>query len=407
MISILGLETAIISPKIHEKNNWAIAQSLTSQSPSNLQLAFTLKPLPEPELCGSLNIQDGLVSPDSQIFAVMTYGFVERNCGFTPSQLSLWNLKTGEKIKILMAGNAGEALSFGSADAEPNDPYAMAGDFAHDLALTPDGKMWVGALSAKVIQFWDSKTGEPLKTLSGHEAAVRSLAITPDGQTLISGSSDKTLKFWDLKTGRVTRTLTESLGITRLILSPDGQTLVSVARESGSGGFIQIKLWEVKTGKLIRDFSTVSEFGIPEFFSSDSRVLISRGSDNGIKLWDARKGIRILTLKGHLQPIRSLAITGEGQFLASSSTDRTVKLWNLKSRKLIRTIEIGSDVYPGFLTFSPDGKTLAISDGTEVEFWNWRLPEKMRSIPGSGFVQFTPDGTTIILQNQMNLQLWR
>jgi hypothetical protein len=87
----------------------------------------------------------------------------------------------------------------------------------------------------------------PLRTLTGHTAAVFSVALSADGQTLVSGSLDKTIKVWNLSTGKEIRTLTgHTDAVWSVALSADGQTLVS-------GGLDQtIKVWNLSTGKEIR-----------------------------------------------------------------------------------------------------------------------------------------------------------
>lgn len=400
-------EKAIAFSPNSASENTEIVQS---QLPTDAQQVNSFQPLGGPTTCRAFSLPAFAVSPDSQSFALMAHGFLERLCGGGESSLTLWNLQTGEKIKTLLEGGVGEAFLMGPPynEAEPNDITALAGDLAHKLVFTPDGKMLIGALSDMTIKLWDSQTGEVLQTLSGHRGAVRSIALTPDGQTLISGSSDKTLKFWNLKTGRVTRTLTETHGIQEIILSPDGQSLLSIANDHEiEPDDAKIKLWDVKTGKLIRDFYPSREVLRPIVFSRDSKTIVSASPDNSLKLWDARKGIRTITLKSHTARPYWLATTPDGLFLASSSYDGQVKLWNFPDRKFIRTIPIESGFLP--LKFSPDGRILAIGTGGDVQLWNWRIPEKYHSIAGSLALDFTPDGQTVLVNNSstFSIDVWR
>lgn len=116
------------------------------------------------------------------------------------------------------------------------------------LSIEPS-KLEPTAIPAHVLQ-QQTRKPEPLVppedvswqcilTLTGHVYEVYSVAISPDGQTLASGSVDKTIKLWNLKTGDLLRTLTGHEGYVRSVaISPDGQTLASGSRDK------TIKLWE-------------------------------------------------------------------------------------------------------------------------------------------------------------------
>lgn len=78
------------------------------------------------------------------------------------------------------------------------------------LALSPNGQILAGAHSIldRTIKIWNLRTGELLRTLTGHSDSVVAVAFSLDGQTLVSGSEDTKILIWDLHTGEVLRTLT-------------------------------------------------------------------------------------------------------------------------------------------------------------------------------------------------------
>lgn len=414
---LLGFLTAIDSRSLNPFSFDALAANVvetsTAKSWENPQLVYTLKPLEEPPplpACVGFSITSRAFTPDSQIFAVGAHSFVDRRCGGGSSTLTLWNLEAGKKIKTLVKGGAEEALLALDPfrDQEPNEPSALVGDIAHDVAFTADGQILAAAMSDKTIKLWNGKTGELIRTLKGHAYAVHAIAIGPDGQTLISGSSDKTIKLWNLKTGELIRTLEDSQPVYQLLLSADGQSLVSIAAPNSLSygmGSTTVELWNLQTGEVVRTLSDFADFSTLPLLSPDGQVLVTGSNDNSIRLWNVRTGVRILSLQNHSGTVRALAISPDGQFLASSSNDGSVKLWNFKTGQLIRTI---SDLgYINRLAFSPDGRTLAMHEGGKLQLWNWRLPEKIRTIETNANFTFAPDGQTLLADRENSLQIWR
>ncbi len=79
-----------------------------------------------------------------------------------------------------------------------------------------------------------------MRTLTGHSDWVLSVAYSPDGRYLASGSYDNTIKIWEVATGKELRNLTGYyLPVNSVVYSPDGRYLAS-----GSGDKT-IKIWRV------------------------------------------------------------------------------------------------------------------------------------------------------------------
>lgn len=178
-----------------------------------------------------------------------------------------------------------------------------------------------------------------LKILKGHTASVNSIAISPDSQTIASGSDDRTVSLWNLKTGKQNFTFFGQAGeVHAVAISPDSKMLVA-------GGFDnKITGWQLNTKALFRSFfvrnSPYSHLGCISAlaFSRDRKILASSSGDKTIRIWGGYTGELKRTLNGHSETVLSLAITPDGQTIVSGSADQTIRIWSLSERQQPRIL---------------------------------------------------------------------
>jgi WD40 repeat protein len=120
--------------------------------------------------------------------------------------------------------------------------------FGCNLAFSDDG--WRLALvNRRVLDLYDLKTGQIVRTFKGHENSIRCLAFHPDGR-LVSGGWDGTLRLWDTRHGQEKRTLTpSSRRVGRRVfvaLSPDGRFLAAAG--FGTAALWDAPGWQTGTG---------------------------------------------------------------------------------------------------------------------------------------------------------------
>ncbi|ORY18153.1 polyubiquitin binding protein-like protein [Clohesyomyces aquaticus] len=170
--------------------------------------------------------------------------------------------------------------------------------------------------------------------LLGHASNVCALDASADGKFIVSGSWDTDARLWtvgkwdssvvlDGHTASVWAVLAYS---DKLIITGCADQKIRIFRYSGGEAANTITTGDV-VRSLCRLPTTPQENG-PQFASA--------GNDAVIRLWTL-KGQQLATLNGHENFIYSLATLSDGR-LASSSEDRTVRIWNWGSRQCLQTI---------------------------------------------------------------------
>lgn len=298
---------------------------------------------------------------------------------------------------------------------------------------------WEGLLPKKVealAPFWVLK-----HTLTGHSDVVKSVAIHPDGEILASCSLDQTIKLWSLITGELINTINEhTSGVTCITFTSDGKILVSSsANPDGTIKFWDTKTWKIKGTLKADDWVVLSIWSIA--ISPDGKTLVSgHHADSTVKVWDLETrddldletgelhctitGKLRHTLRGHVWAVHSVAVSPDGQTIASASFDSNIKIWNARTGRQIRNLNgpgegpVGwtrsffSDYSVYSVTFSPDGKTLA-SGGAKQPIKLWRLSsgENKSTLTGhSGdvySVAFSPDGKVLASgSSDRTIRIW-
>ncbi|USP77701.1 uncharacterized protein yc1106_04975 [Curvularia clavata] len=165
------------------------------------------------------------------------------------------------------------------------------------------------------------------RILKGHTNGVMCLQF--DDEVLITGSYDATVKVWDIKTGQVLRTLTgHSQGI-RCLQFEDSKLITGSLDNT-------IKIWNWRTGALIKTLNAHTQ-GVIGLHMAD-KLLASGSSDNTIVVHDFTQ-MKRTTLLGHTDWVNSVKLDIPSRTLFSASDDMTVKLWDLDTRRCIRTYE--------------------------------------------------------------------
>ena len=163
---------------------------------------------------------------------------------------------------------------------------------AMSVALSPGGTQVLSGGSDHVMRLLNLETGEEVRTYAGHPNTVWDVAFSPDGKRALSGCSDGNARLWDLKSGEILRTLETN---------PKGRA------------------WTVA---FTRDGKQAVTGGGNTFEKSD-------GPASSLRLWDLSTGKPIRQFEGHTKDVRHVAISPDGKQLLSASFDGTMRLWEM------------------------------------------------------------------------------
>jgi WD40 repeat protein len=213
------------------------------------------------------------------------------------------------------------------------------------------------------IRTWDID-GNSISTLTGHTDMIWSVNSHPRKFLIVTGSEDKTVKVWDFRNGRCLNTFYgHSDRVREAKFSPDGETVVSCSDDK------TIRLWDL-TGNCIRIWHGYQNGVWSVDFDANGEMLIGGYDDNSLHLWNIDDCSINKSLEGHKGKVWSVASNHE--YFASSSDDKTVKLWSASRGECVDTLAENQN-WPLSIDLNYHSDYVAIGcDNKLVKVWDIR-----------------------------------
>ncbi|KAF5453210.1 hypothetical protein F2P56_028127 [Juglans regia] len=240
---------------------------------------------------------------------------------------------------------------------------------------------WLTFGCAKLGQLlvWEWRSESYVLKQQGHYYDVTCVAYSPDSQLLATGADDNKVKVWTVSSGFCFVTFSEHTNaVTALHFMASNHCLLSASLDG------TVRAWDLFRYRNFRTFTTPSSRQFVSLAADQSGEVICAGTLDSFEIfvWSMKTGRLLDILSGHEGPVHGLMFSPTNEILASSSWDRTVRLWDVfEGKGAVETFPHTHDVLT--LVYRPDGRQLACStlDG-QIHFWD----------PIDGLLMYTIEG---------------
>jgi WD40 repeat protein/tRNA A-37 threonylcarbamoyl transferase component Bud32 len=313
-------------------------------------------------------------SPDGKILA--------SGCGFSASEIQLWDAATGANI--------------GQLDGH--------GSWITSLVFWSDGKKLASGSGDQTVRIWDIPGRTCLDVLRGSRSEVWRLALLPDGKTLVTGAKDGAVWFWDTS---VTHPHQPNITIPATNVadwhfSPDGRSIYILETQ---GHLIQAAADPQQPSRLLdvpADFFSYC-------FSKDGRFLAVCWTNGVLQVWNAAQGILLHQMTNAPGPVDAQTFLANGRELITySDRDSLLHQLDLATGHEIQSWPVPSDWWEILPT--PDERScLLVRDGGSIlrNLTDGSQQQLPLDAPESDTGDFSPDGKLFAIGSSMGFaRVW-
>jgi len=210
-------------------------------------------------------------------------------------------------------------------------------DSVHDVCWDPKANKVTAASNDSSVYLWDlGHTNIRAYKFCGHSDAVTGVAFSPSGQILASCSRDKMVRLWE---NGVEGRSTEFKGHTSAVRSVDFSPNDNGSRILTGSEDKTAKLWTVarsgqQSHRFVRSFTGHTNWVRSAKFSPDGDLIATSSDDKTIRLWDPDTGKEIHVFSEPKGYASQIDWHPSGNCIGVASTDKSVKVYDIRMFKL-------------------------------------------------------------------------
>jgi WD40 repeat protein len=282
------------------------------------------------------------------------------------------------------------------------------------VSFSANGQMIASSGSDKTVRFWNPANGQAIATLGAHATSINAVLIHPNNVVACSAGDDGTVKFWQLPVPAPRALPPHADAVTVVTLNGDGSQVVTASadktvRISNASNGQQIRqftgptaavasvalsfnqatlaagtadgklfVWNAGDAKVLNQNPVHSGPVTGVTFNPQNTQILTVGGDGLLKIWawppvkkpNQAVDLPVKTWEAHAGGVSGgIAIHNSGAQALSGGADKTVKLWDLASGKVLRTFGPMTDPISA-VTFNRDYTQVGAAAGQTVKVWN-------------------------------------
>ena len=355
------------------------------------------------------------------------------------NQLGVWSVETGRRLRSVPTDGSCEPMAVtadGSMAAcgtgalwdlvalKPLNASSTGPTPRFDSAsFSPNGSL-LAVETSFTIQLWDPKRLVRIHEIDERSLRPTAIAFSPDGQVIAAGDERGRIGLWEVSSGDQRGDWLQTAAaeeITALAFAPDGRTLLSANRGEP---LATLTVWNLDGGRLTlaRVFTEANQhqpaatgvdagrdIGKPSNalyavratrISPEGRSLAVGSADGVIRIWDLQSGQLARTLRGHPGDIRDMAFAPDSNTLVATSlgngSGQGLRTWDVRSGAQLRIFD---GILVDKVAFHPDGKTIA----ARMELWDTSGEQPIKRFSRScDFLGLSPDGRTVACSDDVD-----
>lgn len=224
----------------------------------------------------------------------------------------MWNIETGEQ-----------------------EAFAVKSDHPVYSIHQFDNKFLSIGLNNGDLHIIDLEQKKEIKFFTQHKSAIFSQIYLPKQQKLITGDADGYIAVWDTTTWKLNLFFHVVTGKVRAFALNNDESLLAVGGQDGV-----IRLFETEFFNDTNHFYAHQD-GVNSlaFSKQQNTILLSGGKDGYIRKWDVDNGEKLKAVPAHNYAVYSLNFDATGNYFASASRDKSIKIWDIETLSVIQKLD--------------------------------------------------------------------